>query len=296
MSALDALLPEDGASCLQAADDFLRQEVADKVLGWDASDAQVAVQTQGQLDDLGLTGILELEDLGSDDERRALLLATARVLGETDAGIAMGMMLVSLTASLIGEPAGFGVRVSGPSQSSIVGIDCGQSKMLVVGGGGCRLVATPSSRSGLLGLKLGGGRVFEDLVTEGEGEIRPGLLPALRLGALAVAIGSATGSLRTASAYAEDRYQGGQQIARHHAVQALLGSMQRRIAKAEIMLVHLLGCAEPDAELCDEAISDCDLAVVDGVQVLGGYGYMQEYGQEKRMRDVKTLRLLFGAT
>jgi alkylation response protein AidB-like acyl-CoA dehydrogenase len=33
----------------------------------------------------------------------------------------------------------------------------------------------------------------------------------------------------------------------------------------------------------------------DGVQCLGGYGYMEEYGQEKRMRDAKQIEALFGA-
>jgi len=36
-------------------------------------------------------------------------------------------------------------------------------------------------------------------------------------------------------------------------------------------------------------------ATTDGVQVLGGYGYMQDYRQEKRMRDAKQIEAIFGA-
>ena len=32
----------------------------------------------------------------------------------------------------------------------------------------------------------------------------------------------------------------------------------------------------------------------DGVQILGGYGYMKDYGQEKRFRDAKQLQALLG--
>jgi alkylation response protein AidB-like acyl-CoA dehydrogenase len=32
----------------------------------------------------------------------------------------------------------------------------------------------------------------------------------------------------------------------------------------------------------------------DGIQILGGYGYMKDYGQEKRFRDAKQLNTLLG--
>jgi alkylation response protein AidB-like acyl-CoA dehydrogenase len=46
-------------------------------------------------------------------------------------------------------------------------------------------------------------------------------------------------------------------------------------------------------ELLTTAVSR---AVTDGVQILGGYGYMREYGQEKRMRDAKQLQAVFGSS
>ena len=37
----------------------------------------------------------------------------------------------------------------------------------------------------------------------------------------------------------------------------------------------------------------CDVAS-DGVQILGGVGYMKDFGQEKRFRDAKHLQALLG--
>lgn len=37
----------------------------------------------------------------------------------------------------------------------------------------------------------------------------------------------------------------------------------------------------------------CDL-ITDGAQVLGGNGYMKDYGQEKRFRDARQVRALLG--
>ena len=37
-------------------------------------------------------------------------------------------------------------------------------------------------------------------------------------------------------------------------------------------------------------------AVTDGVQVLGGNGYMKDYGQEKRFRDARQVQALLGSS
>ena len=37
----------------------------------------------------------------------------------------------------------------------------------------------------------------------------------------------------------------------------------------------------------------CDVTI-DGVQLLGGNGYMKDYGQEKRLRDAKQAQALLG--
>ena len=37
-------------------------------------------------------------------------------------------------------------------------------------------------------------------------------------------------------------------------------------------------------------------ATTDGIQLLGGNGYMKDYGQEKRFRDAKQIQALMGLT
>jgi len=41
-------------------------------------------------------------------------------------------------------------------------------------------------------------------------------------------------------------------------------------------------------------LEDCFQAVNDSLQVLGGYGYMEDYRLEKRLRDALTLRSAAG--
>ncbi len=36
-------------------------------------------------------------------------------------------------------------------------------------------------------------------------------------------------------------------------------------------------------------------ATTDGIQILGGYGYMKDYGQEKRYRDARMVQALLGS-
>lgn len=51
-------------------------------------------------------------------------------------------------------------------------------------------------------------------------------------------------------------------------------------ARLQAAAIHVLSAA-------------CDLTT-NGVQVLGGVGYMKDFGQEKRMRDAKQVQALLG--
>ncbi len=128
------------------------------------------------------------------------------------------------------------------------------------------------------------------------------LLGRLWLGLAAIALGNARGALATAREYAADRYQGGNQIEAHPAVRELLGDAASRIAAG----AGLLGwAADIDADGSDRlwrpaaaklriTVDGCQ-AVTDCLQVLGGYGYMEEFRLEKRLRDAITLKVLAGA-
>jgi len=126
-----------------------------------------------------------------------------------------------------------------------------------------------------------------------------GYLRRLMLGLCAIAVGNARGALEVAYQYAGDRYQGGAQIEAHPAVQLLIGDSRSRIATAggcladavrfegqtSVALWHALAAKLRVTLECDQAVSDC-------LQVLGGYGYMEDYRLEKRLRDSMTLKAM----
>jgi alkylation response protein AidB-like acyl-CoA dehydrogenase len=124
-----------------------------------------------------------------------------------------------------------------------------------------------------------------------------GLLERQLLGVAAIAVGNARGALDAARQYTAERYQGGAQIESHPAVRILLGEAASRI-EAAAAIVRSAG-AETNtgrsgvlraAAAKLRATVDCCDAVTDCLQTLGGYGYMEEFRLEKRLRDALTLK------
>ncbi|MFW6051935.1 MAG: acyl-CoA dehydrogenase family protein [Myxococcota bacterium] len=106
-----------------------------------------------------------------------------------------------------------------------------------------------------------------------------------------------TSSAEAAVAYARERYQGGRFIVEHAEVRRMISELwadrdlcedaARRLAGGEV--------DEPRAtHLFLRAKEAAARATCDGVQLLGGYGYMEDYGQERRMRDAKQAQCLLG--
>jgi alkylation response protein AidB-like acyl-CoA dehydrogenase len=124
------------------------------------------------------------------------------------------------------------------------------------------------------------------------------------LGQAAVALGCAEQAVEVARTYAASRVQGGVPIAEHAAVRLLLGRAEHDLAVVGAVLDR--HSATPLAELGTPTLlrwaADARLvagehaarAVTDALQTLGGYGYMDEYGLSKRLRDVTALRVLHG--
>lgn len=120
----------------------------------------------------------------------------------------------------------------------------------------------------------------------------------------AIALGILEGSHAAARAYAEIRYQAKKQIIDHDMVRRMLARMQAWIDLGGAGVRAACDATERGEagggtlglsiqELLSKAVAR---AVTDGVQILGGYGYMREYGQEKRMRDAKQLQGVFGSS
>jgi alkylation response protein AidB-like acyl-CoA dehydrogenase len=123
-----------------------------------------------------------------------------------------------------------------------------------------------------------------------------------RPGVAAQAVGIAQGALEAATTYATERKQFGKRIGEFQMVQALLADMDARTEAARQLVYK--ACAEIDAGAHDAArwasvakliAGDTAMAVTtDAVQVLGGYGYTDDYPVERMMRDAKITQLYEG--
>jgi alkylation response protein AidB-like acyl-CoA dehydrogenase len=138
---------------------------------------------------------------------------------------------------------------------------------------------------------------------EGQGfKIAMGALDQTRLTIGAQATGIAQGAYDFARGYAKERDQFGQPIANFQAIQFMLADMAMNIEAARLLVYRASAMADeghPDLTL-HSAYAKCfasDTAMkvtTDAVQVLGGYGYVQEYPVERMMRDAKITQIYEG--
>jgi acyl-CoA dehydrogenase len=126
-------------------------------------------------------------------------------------------------------------------------------------------------------------------------------LDAGRIGISAQAVGLARGALDDAVAYVKDRQQFGQPIAAFQGIQFMLADMATGVAAARLMTYRA-------ADLCDRGLpfgreasmaklfaTDTAMRVtIDAVQLLGGYGYIEEFPAARRMRDAKACQIYEG--
>ena len=119
----------------------------------------------------------------------------------------------------------------------------------------------------------------------------------------AVCVGVAQRMLDDALRYALERRQFGQPIAEFQLVQAMLADSRAEIYAAESMTVDAArrrdeGCnVSTEASCCKLFASEMCGRVADrAVQILGGAGYVSEYGVERFYRDVRLFRLYEGTT
>lgn len=119
----------------------------------------------------------------------------------------------------------------------------------------------------------------------------------------AAALGVIGGSYCTARDYAAERYQGKKQIIEHGMVRRMLSQMASAIDTGSAMVAYACAAADQGAACSNSMIlsiqhqitAQAAQSTTDGVQLLGGYGYMKDYGQEKRMRDAKQIQAVFGS-
>ncbi|MFM7350687.1 MAG: acyl-CoA dehydrogenase family protein [Actinomycetota bacterium] len=123
-----------------------------------------------------------------------------------------------------------------------------------------------------------------------------------RITIAAQALGIAQGAFEVATKYAKERRQFGKPIFDFQAVQFMLADMAMEIEAAR-QLTYAAAVKSERGE-CDltffSAASKCfatDVAMkvtTDAVQVLGGYGYVNDYPVERMMRDAKLTQIYEG--
>ncbi|WP_137177833.1 acyl-CoA dehydrogenase family protein [Roseomonas sp. AR75] len=123
-----------------------------------------------------------------------------------------------------------------------------------------------------------------------------------RLNIGACSLGGAQRALDIALAYVKDRKAFGQAIEKFQATQFRLADMATELEAARTLLWR--ACAKLDAKAPDATAfcamakrfaTDTGFRVADeALQLLGGYGYLADYGIEKIVRDLRVHRILEG--
>ncbi|MBP0627712.1 acyl-CoA dehydrogenase family protein [Cupriavidus sp. AcVe19-1a] len=124
-----------------------------------------------------------------------------------------------------------------------------------------------------------------------------------RLHISAVSVGVAKRVLRDALNYALERQQFGQPICEFQLIQAMLADSQAELYAAECMVIDAARRRDEGRNVSTEA-SCCKMFATEmvgrvadrAVQILGGSGYISEFGIERFYRDVRLFRLYEGTT
>ena len=122
-----------------------------------------------------------------------------------------------------------------------------------------------------------------------------------RIGIASQAVGIGRAVLEEAAEYAKTREQFGQPISGFQAIQWKLADIATEIDAAELLTLRaawLIDNGKPyekAAAMAKMYASDAAMrASVEGVQILGGYGYCREYPMERHMRDAKITQIYEG--
>ena len=138
----------------------------------------------------------------------------------------------------------------------------------------------------------------------GEGlKIALSALDGGRIGIASQAIGIARSALSTATEYAKDRRQFGQAIGEFQAIQWKIADAATELDAAQLLAFRAACLKEKGVPYSKEASMAKLFATEAGnrachaaVQVLGGYGYIQEYPVERHLRDIRVTTIYEGTS
>ena len=146
---------------------------------------------------------------------------------------------------------------------------------------------------------------IENLIDkEGHGfRIALATLDGGRIGIAAQALGIAQAALDKSVQYAKERKQFGKTIGSFGALQEKIALMGTNVEASRLLIQKaavLKDVHKPYTKAAAMAKSFASQtamdAAIDCVQIFGGYGYMQEYGVERLMRDAKITQIYEGTT
>lgn len=122
-----------------------------------------------------------------------------------------------------------------------------------------------------------------------------------RLGIAACAVGVAQAALDTAVDYAKERRQFGQRIADFQGLSFMLADMATQVEAARALYLSTARRRDagqpfgPQAAMSKLFATDTAMRVAtDAVQVLGGYGYVEDFPAERYLREAKILQIVEG--
>jgi len=171
------------------------------------------------------------------------------------------------------------------------------------------LAASPEHKMGMRA-SVTAQMIFEDArvpaanLVGGEGNgfgLALAALDAGRLGIAACATGLAQAALSAAVAYAGQRRQFGRPVGDFQGVSFLLADMATGVAAARALYQAAARRKDaglpyrPQAAMAKLFASDMAMRVAtDAVQVLGGYGYVEDFAVERYLREAKVLQIVEG--
>ena len=124
-----------------------------------------------------------------------------------------------------------------------------------------------------------------------------------RIGIAAQALGLARAALDASISYAKERKQFGKPIGEFDAIRNKLANMATEIDAARMLVWRAAKLKDDGKNYSREssmaklyASSTAMRAATECVQIHGGYGYMQEYGVERLMRDAKITQIYEGTS
>ncbi|HVM28155.1 MAG TPA: acyl-CoA dehydrogenase family protein [Mycobacteriales bacterium] len=169
--------------------------------------------------------------------------------------------------------------------------------------------AAPERKTGMrssttASIRLDGARVPADRLLGEEGigfRIAMSALDGGRLGIAACAVGLAQSALDLAVDYAKERTQFGRRIADFQGLSFLLADMATQVEAARSLYLAAARRRDagqpygPQAAMAKLFATDTGMRVAtDAVQVLGGYGYVEDFPAERYLREAKILQIVEG--